>query len=214
MRWVALGVLMGAGGVLALSWGDVPSRWAIHWGLHDQPDLWVTKSLASAAAPLVLGLCVWLTLEAVARWMRTNNARVDAGARIPAQWLAVQIGVVRAVGLAVAVLTAGLALALPLWHPRSSLPIAVGALADLGLIIGAALVWARRRTQSLRAAGVVIPEGYDGVFYENPRDPRLWVPKAAGMGWTINFAHRWAWPAMIALLAPAVLALLVVILLR
>jgi uncharacterized membrane protein len=214
VRWVALGVLVVAGGVLALSWGDLPSRWAVHWGLHDRPDLWVTKSVASVAAPLVIGFFVWMTLEAVARWMKANNARTDADARVPPEWLAVQWGVLRAVSLAVAVLTAGIAIALPLWRPSSSLPIAIGALADLGLIIGTATVWAARRTQRLRAAGVAIPEGYDGVFYKNPRDPRLWVPKAAGMGWTINFAHRWAWPAMIALLAPAVLALLLVALLR
>jgi uncharacterized integral membrane protein len=155
-----------------------------------------------------------MTLESVARWMKANNARTVADGRVPPEWLAVQCGVLRAVSLAIAVLTAGLAIALPLWRPRSSLPIAIGALADLGLIIGSATVWAVRRTRHLRAAGVAIPEGYDGVFYKNPRDPRLWVPKMAGMGWTINFAHRWAWPALIALLAPAVLALLLVMLLR
>lgn len=208
-------MLVGASGVLALSWRDVPARWAVHWDLHDHPDLWVTKNIVSAATPLVLGFFVWLTLEAITGAMKKDNARAaDADLRIPAEWLAVQVAVVRAVGLAVAVLTAGLALALPLWRPRSSFPIAVGALADLGLIIGAALVWAARRTRQLRAAGVAIPEGYGGVFYKNPRDPRLWVSKGAGMGWTINFAHRGAWPALIALLAPAVLVLLVVLLLR
>jgi len=214
VRWIALGVLVGAGGVLALSWGHVPARWPIHWGLHDRPDLWATKSVVSAAAPLVIGFFVWLTLEAIAGAMKKNIARADADVRLPSEWLAVQIGVIRAVGLAVAGLTAGLALALPLWRPRSSFPIAIGALADLGLIIGAAMVWAQLRTRRLRAAGVPIPDGYGGVFYKNPRDPRLWVPKSSGMGWTINFAHRAAWPALIALLAPAVLVLFVVLLVR
>ena len=35
--------------------------------------------------------------------------------------------------------------------------------------------------------------------YRNPRDSRLWVPKLAGIGWTINFAHRFAWPMMLVL---------------
>ncbi len=28
-----------------------------------------------------------------------------------------------------------------------------------------------------------------GVFYMNPQDPRLWVEKRIGVGWTLNFAH-------------------------
>ena len=214
VRWIALCVLVGASGVLALSWGHVPARWAIHWDLHGHPNGWATKGIAWAVAPLVLGFFVWLMLEATARVTKENNARADTEVRVPAEWLAVQIAVVRAVGLAVAGLTAGLALALPLWQPTSSFPIAIGVLADLGTIIGGAMIWAVRRSRRLRAAGVAIPEGYGGVFYKNPRDPRLWVPKSLGMGWTINFAHRGAWPAMIALLAPAVLVLVVVLLLR
>jgi len=36
------------------------------------------------------------------------------------------------------------------------------------------------------------------------------VPKVAGVGWTINFAHRRAWPVMIALIGvPVALAILI-----
>jgi len=61
-------------------------------------------------------------------------------------------------------------------------------------------VWATRRTRRLREAGLTLPEGYQGVFYNNPRDPRLFVPKASGLGSTLNFAHRLAWPVMLAIL--------------
>jgi uncharacterized membrane protein len=72
------------------------------------------------------------------------------------------------------------------------------------------MVWAWRQTRRLRADGVALPEGYSGVFYSNPRDARLWVPKLAGVGWTINFAHRRAWPVMIALIGvPVALAILI-----
>ena len=34
------------------------------------------------------------------------------------------------------------------------------------------------------------PEHYRcGVFYVNRQDPRLWVEKRVGIGWTLNFAH-------------------------
>lgn len=32
-----------------------------------------------------------------------------------------------------------------------------------------------------------------GVFYNNPEDPRLWVPKRIGLGWTLNYARPAAW---------------------
>lgn len=30
-----------------------------------------------------------------------------------------------------------------------------------------------------------------GVFYYNPDDPELFVPKRYGLGWTINFGNPW-----------------------
>jgi len=208
VRWLSLTVLVAAGVLLALLWGDLPARWAIHWGLHGRPDGWAAKSIAAAAAPLLIGLCMWVLLEATAvRIQRSGSRQAPA---VPPELLAVQATVVRAAGLAVALLTAGLALVLPLLQPRSSAPMLVAALADIALVVGGALVWATRRTRRLRAAGVALPEGYNGVTYRNPRDPRLWVPKLMGIGWTINFAHRLAWPTMIALLGlPLALVLLV-----
>src|SRR5579884_326149 len=30
---------------------------------------------------------------------------------------------------------------------------------------------------------------YNGIFYNNPDDPALFVPKRFGLGWTLNFGH-------------------------
>jgi uncharacterized membrane protein len=43
-----------------------------------------------------------------------------------------------------------------------------------------------------------------GMFYANPEDPRLWVPKRTGYGWTLNFARPAAYGVMLALAAGAV----------
>lgn len=32
-----------------------------------------------------------------------------------------------------------------------------------------------------------------GLFYFNPQDPDLYIPKRHGRGVTLNFAHREAW---------------------
>ena len=44
-------------------------------------------------------------------------------------------------------------------------------------------------------------EGWTGVAYSNPKDPRLWVPKLSGMGATLNFAHARSWIILAAMLA-------------
>ena len=48
-----------------------------------------------------------------------------------------------------------------------------------------------------------------GLFYVNPDDPAIWVPKQLGLGWTLNFAHGASWLIMVLLLLPVLfLALL------
>jgi uncharacterized membrane protein len=46
-----------------------------------------------------------------------------------------------------------------------------------------------------------------GLFYVNPEDPRLWVEKRMGFGWTLNFARPAAILVMLLLLAPLFIAL-------
>jgi uncharacterized membrane protein len=191
--------------LLLVFWAEVPDRWITHWGPRG-PDGWATKSYAAAMAPLVIGFLTWLLFEAVAMWM----ARREPTSAFPSEMLGVQAAVVRASGLAVSLLIAGLTVALPFLQPRSPMPIVVATVADVGLIVGFAMLWAARRTRRLRDAGVPIPEGYRGVFYRDPRDSRLWVPRVAGIGWTINFAHRLAWPVMIALVAAPLVMFLVI----
>ena len=40
-----------------------------------------------------------------------------------------------------------------------------------------------------------------GLFYYNPDDPRLFVGKRLGIGWTLNFARPVAWGLMALILA-------------
>ena len=35
--------------------------------------------------------------------------------------------------------------------------------------------------------------GWKGIFYSNPDDPALWVPKRFGLGYTLNFGNPWSW---------------------
>ncbi|MGZ3640441.1 MAG: DUF5808 domain-containing protein [Ktedonobacterales bacterium] len=50
---------------------------------------------------------------------------------------------------------------------------------------------------------------WHGVFYINPDDPDLFVPKRYGLGWTINFGHPKSRLVLLALLLLVLLPLLV-----
>ena len=53
-------------------------------------------------------------------------------------------------------------------------------------------------------------EAWHGFFYSNPNDPALLVPKRYGMGYTLNFGNRWAWPLLAIILLMAVLPILLI----
>jgi len=40
-----------------------------------------------------------------------------------------------------------------------------------------------------------------GIFYFNPKDSRVFVPKRFGWGWTFNFAKVWTYLILIAFIA-------------
>ena len=51
-----------------------------------------------------------------------------------------------------------------------------------------------------------------GLFYANPEDPRLVVPKRWGVGWTFNYARPAAWVVTaLLLLGPLALVALTVL---
>ena len=50
-----------------------------------------------------------------------------------------------------------------------------------------------------------------GPFYFNKGDPRVFVPKRIGWGWTTNFARTWTY---VIILAPAVITIAVTLTVR
>jgi uncharacterized membrane protein len=187
-----------AAAVLGLTWDSLPARWAVHWGLRGHPNGWATKTPAGVFGPLVLGAAILATFYLLAQVLKR---------RAPEQTSALYV-----IATAVSLVFAGAALWLPLLQPTSP----TGFILFTVVVIGGGLVVATivsARAMKRMPAGTV-PEGYHGLFYKNPKDERLWVPKRLGLGWTINFAHPAAWPTMLLLLSPAFLAIAVVILLE
>jgi uncharacterized membrane protein len=40
-------------------------------------------------------------------------------------------------------------------------------------------------------------DAWRGVFYSNPDDPSLFVPKRFGIGYTLNFGNPWSWAVVV-----------------
>ncbi len=40
-------------------------------------------------------------------------------------------------------------------------------------------------------------KGWKGIFYSNPEDPAVFVPKRFGIGYTLNFGNPWSWVVLV-----------------
>jgi uncharacterized membrane protein len=109
---------------------------------------------------------------------------------------------IRVISLALAIVFAGLALVLPFGQPVRSGRIVLSVLLILVMAIAFGMWRMRRGARVLQARGLFAGlEGWNGIIYSNPQDPRIWVPKITGPGYTLNFAHRGAWLWLLAILA-------------
>lgn len=176
IRWAPPSLLLLTAGALGLLWDRLPARWATHWNVHDVADGFAERNFMGVFGPLMLGMVMIGIVEATNRLNRkAGPASLEAGS-----WL--QLGM--------ATLFSGLSLGLPLLQPPSSLWIVLFAL----VTIAGALAMAARS-----ALKMPTKDGYNGVFYVNAADPRIWVPKRIGVGWTLNFAHRLSFLILLAL---------------
>ena len=194
-----------------MRWSDIPQRWVIHWGAGGVPNGWATKSFSGVYGILLVGLAASVFVELVVTLAVRARAAKDPRYE-PLVGPTIDVG--RLVALAVSLVCGALAVTLPLGPYLS--PIVV-VLAILALLTVTVVLGAARMSRALRTVRQADPkrfEGYTALGYSNPSDSRLFVPKLMGMGWTINFAHRLAWPIVILLvgvpIAGTVLALAMV----
>jgi uncharacterized membrane protein len=202
--WWSPLVLVLAGVFLAVRWDRIPEQWIVHWGIGGVPNGWAQKSVLGVYAPLIGGGLLWVLMEAIAAVARARDEKDEARAAL----LGASTRMLRLVSLATSLLFALLAVTLPLGPRLGPGPIVLLA---IGLLLGSVVIGASSLSRALERARseghAERLKGYQGLYYSNPEDARLWVPKLIGVGWTINFAHPLAWPmtAVVALL-PVLLA--------
>lgn len=189
LRWWPFIILAGAGAVVFLAGGESPAA----------------RTLAGVRAlTLAMGLVITVFLEVLARICLSRRRLAksfDASPEAARAILDASAGLTRVVSVAIAAFMAVLVVP-PAWLPG----LGPGRRLGLGtaLILGA-IVWSvwslksvhRRLEQAGQLGGL---EGWNGIIYSNPKDARLWVPKIAGIGATLNFAHARAWLILAAIL--------------
>jgi uncharacterized membrane protein len=190
LRWWPFIVLAAAGVVVLYTGGrGAPSTGAL-------TKVWL---LTLAMMLAVVGFLEWAAVMSESR--QRLAAGFDASPEAARVVLDATAGLTRVISLAIAIYMALLVVP-PTWLPG----LGTGRMLGLGMIvIVAAIVWAvwsLKATHSYlhrndQLAGL---EGWNGVIYSNPKDPRLWVPKLSGLGATLNFAHTQSWVILGAIL--------------
>ena len=156
-----------------------PSPMPVHWNAAGRPDGFFPRTPLAMAFPILLFAGILLLLDGImAAGARTGPPAMTEAVRrtvAPIRWL-----------LAITAFPTAFA---PLWGP---VPVLVVAAAMVVVVL----------VQIARAPRMAPPsgDGWHGLLYVNPGDPRLLVPKRSGLGWTFNFAKPIAWVILTALL--------------
>jgi uncharacterized membrane protein len=179
------GVVLATAAVLVAQMDRFPDVFPVHWGWDGRPNGFLRRSPLTLAYPLLLVTGILLFIDVlVARGARMGQESEEVARRVsqflqPIRW-------------AIAAMTPGVAFA-PLLGPTPALVLG-------GLLVLTVLVQLARAPRY--AVAVTRPPGGRDtwLYYANPADPRLVVPKRSGLGWTFNFARPIAWVLLVATL--------------
>jgi uncharacterized membrane protein len=210
-------VLAAVAALLRWRWDALPERFPVHWGADGQPNRWSERTLLGVYAPLLIGLAVITGLLILAMVLVRTSRPAESGGRsanAERRFRGSTLGVVLACEYFLAA-SLGWAGVLPLTlsgnltgPPGMTVVLALSLL--FVVIVTAALgrlgqSGARLSATSEEAApaGDRSPDRFwrAGLFYVNPDDPALFVPKRFGLGYTLNFGRPGAWLVLLVLLA-------------
>ncbi len=196
---VAWGILLLGGLVLLTLWGSLPETWVVHWNARGQPDGWAHRTPLGVFGPLLFGAGLVAFMQVLKPLLRTQQSPWLENPEASRRLGELNSQALDMVAVSMAVTSASLAIILPLVPGQLGLVLGIAFL-SVGLAIAGIVRRSQQVLNELRAQGVEL-KGFTGLAYNNPDDPRLWVPKLSGVGATLNFAHRMAWPVLIALIS-------------
>jgi uncharacterized membrane protein len=200
---LAVGAIIGA----AL-YDRQPDPYPTHWNASGTADSLAAKTVLTVFAPLAVLLGVALFMAAIATLAaRLPERRYADGDPAGAEQrrVEVQAGVQSGLGLLTLLVTLGaVALQVVIWYGVDGAGLVAAGICFVLLVAAGVLILLLRfaRAGSATAGsgtatvGVAAAQSPDddsywkaGLFYVNPDDPAIMVPKRLGIGWTINFGR-------------------------
>lgn len=199
-------VMLAAAFYLHLRWNDIPERFPVHWGADAQPNGWANRDWLGVYGTLLLGTGTNLLTLGLA-WLVARLSRKTVMRHVTVRVMLVLLYPLTFTFVVISLL--------PLANVPSRLVPAV-ILTTVGVtlitVLGL-LYWSYVKISAVSAAQDEIPEPQSdsywkaGMFYFNPSDPAIFVSKRVGIGYTLNLANKWAWIALVSLLALVVLSI-------
>jgi uncharacterized membrane protein len=180
-------VTVATGVVGIVRWPNLPARIPVHFDLGGVADRTARTTVLAAFLPVLIQVMVTGILIATAGATMRAPQATRPGRRTVA---------VAVLALATCIDLAGFVLATQIWQADGSLSHGAGAVALALLLAGVVIVVAaaiRAGTRPGTGPQEVDPDHYQGVFYVNRDDPKVWVPKRYGIGWTLNFGRPASW---------------------
>jgi len=193
--------LAAVGVFLQLHWDQLPQHYPIHFDINGEPNRWADRTALSVFSPLLVGGATNLLLLGLA-WLIATTSRKTVMRYVTVRGLQVML-----YPLTFTLVTVSL---LPFWRSPMWIVPLVMLVSIAGLIY-----WSYGRISSPHSSDAVPEPRSDnywkaGMFYYNPDDPAIFVAKRVGIGYTINFASKWAWVVLIGLLLTPLVPLLLV----
>ena len=197
---------------LGFHWQSIPARFPIHWQLNGTPNGWATRSPWGVFGALGISAltCLFLLIVSwgIVRWSRRVHAsgpQSEAERRF--RWMILILILVSE--YMVAAISAWLSLS-PLTGTASPTQtgsvILLVSLAALAVLVVALMRIGQGGSRTVNAAEQPEKPVGDrsedhfwkaGLFYVNSNDPAIFVEKRFGIGYTLNFGHRWVRGALV-----------------
>jgi len=206
-RWVA--AQAGPAAVLAAStvllmrrWPEIPARMAVHFDVAGRADRWAAKSPGAVLSPVAAGALTCGFIFVVGLVMIGSGRRIRAAGRDD-RYLSAVLGLTLFGEYLSAVVMAALswlpavagtrAAAVPWWIVMGTTPVAAVAVGYFAVRVWPAL----KRAAGSGGDGTPDRCWRWGLFYANPDDPAVLVPKRFGFGYTVNFARGGTWVLLV-----------------
>lgn len=188
----ALLPLAGVGALLASRWQTLPAQFPVHWGIDGQPNGWADRTPMGVFGPLIIGAGIVLLITLLG----ALAPRTSTGFAGRPAFLGLTRSVLRAAAWFIGVIFGVVGLLPVSASPTHLVPwLVIGGFVVVAGFMGYIAVRAKGMSGAMAAAQDSTPDRCwkAGVFYYNPGDPALMVPKRMGIGYTLNFAHPMAW---------------------